>query len=91
MDRKKFYFVNKLFYFLFIALLITSCGSYQYSGYINDGIYQNNEVSENYAVTENKEINNKENNDYYKSAFSEKALMYSGSGITAYPNILAIF
>ena len=77
MDRKKFYFVNKLFYFLFIALLITSCGSYQYSGYINDGIYQNNDVSENYAVTEKQEINNKENNDYYKSAFSEKALMYS--------------
>ena len=55
MDRKKFYFVNKLFYFLFIALLITSCGSYQYSGYINDGIYQNNDVSENYAVAENHE------------------------------------
>ena len=67
MDLKKFYFVNILFYFLFIALLITSCGSYQYSGYINDGIYQNNEVSENYAVTENKEINNKENN---KAAFA---------------------
>ena len=77
MDHKKFYFVNKLFHFLFIALLITSCGSYQYSGYINDGIYQSNDISKDYAVVENQEINNKANNDYYKSAFNEKALMYS--------------
>tara|TARA_B100001287_G_scaffold153595_1_gene129243 strand:- start:275 stop:1366 length:1092 start_codon:yes stop_codon:yes gene_type:complete len=79
MDHKKFYFVNKPFYFLFIVLLITSCGSYQYSGYINDGIYQNNDISKDYAFVENQEINDKANNDYYKSAFSEKALMYSES------------
>ena len=77
MDHKKFYFVNKLFHFLFLALLITSCGSYQYSGYINDGIYESNDISKDYAVVENQEINDKANNDYYKSAFSEKALMYS--------------
>ena len=61
MDHKKFYFVNKSFHFLFLALLITSCGSYQYSGYINDGIYQSNDNSKDYAVVENEEINDKAN------------------------------
>ena len=58
-------------------MFITSCGSYQYSGYINDGIYQNDVSSQNYDVAESQKVNNKENNDYYKSAFNEKALMYS--------------
>ena len=79
MDHKKFYSSNKLFYFLFISLIITSCGSYQYSGYINDGIYQNNDSSKDYATAENQEINEKANNDYYQSAFSEKVLIYSES------------
>ncbi|MFL2619896.1 MAG: hypothetical protein ACJ0O0_01720, partial [Flavobacteriaceae bacterium] len=35
-----------------ILILITSCGSYQYSGYINDGIYQGNEPTEKYVDTE---------------------------------------
>ena len=79
MDHKTFYSANKLFYFLFISLIITSCGSYQYSGYINDGIYQNNDSSKDYATAENQEINEKANNDYYQSAFSEKVLIYSES------------
>ncbi len=78
MDYNKHYLVNKLFNLLLISLFISSCGSYQYSGYINDGIYQNDENSENYTV-ENRDVNNKENNDYYQSAFSEKSLMYSDS------------
>ena len=79
MDHKIFYLANKLFYFLFTLLVITSCGSYQYSGYINDGIYQSNDSSKDYATTENQEINEKANNDYYQSAFSEKVLIYSES------------
>ena len=79
MDHKIFYSANKLFYFLFISLIITSCGSYQYSGYINDGIYQNSDSSKDYATAENQEINEKANNDYYQSAFSEKVLIYTES------------
>lgn len=77
MDYKKFYSVYKLFYFLLIILFISSCGSYQYSGFINDGIYNSDNLTNDYAVTENQEISDKENNDYYKSAFSERALIYS--------------
>ena len=77
MGHKKFYFINKLFHFLFIILFLTSCGSFQYSGYYNDGIYQNDVPSQNYYLADSQRANNKENNDFYKSAFNEKALMYS--------------
>ena len=60
-----------------MSFVFTSCGSYQYSGYINDGIYESNEPAEEYAVVEKDSDNDKENNEFYKRAFSEKALMYS--------------
>jgi len=73
MDLKNFYSITKPIYFILIALVISSCGTYQYSGNVNDGIYNSNISSENAVVVETKEVNNKANNDYYKSAFSEKA------------------
>ena len=79
MDPKKLYFLKKPIYFLVILLFTFSCGSYQYSGYINDGIYQNDASTQTYALAESQEVDNKENNDYYKSAFNEKALMYSNN------------
>ena len=69
MDLKNFYSITKPIYFVLIALVISSCGTYQYSGNVNDGIYNSNISSENSAVVETKEVNNKANNDYYKSAF----------------------
>ena len=77
MDHKTFYFTKNLFYFLIVFLTMASCGSYQYSGYINDGIYQNDASLDQYGVAENNETKNNENNEYYKSAFNEKVLMYS--------------
>ena len=77
MDHKTFYFIKNLFYFLIAFLTMASCGSYQYSGYINDGIYQNDASLDQYGVAENNEAKNNENNEYYKSAFNEKVLMYS--------------
>ena len=79
MDHKRFNLLNKLFYFLSIILIMTSCGSYQYSGYMNDGIYQNNDTSNDFVVAENQEIDEKANNNYYQSAFSEKASIYTES------------
>jgi len=73
MDLKNFYIITRPIYFLLIALVIFSCGTYQYSGNINDGIYNANISSENNVVVENKESNDKTNNDYYKSAFGEKS------------------
>jgi len=81
MDLKNFYSIIKPIYFVLISLVITSCGTYQYSGNINDGIYNASDSYANTAATDNKEVNNKSNsnNDYYKAAFSEKSLMYSES------------
>ena len=42
-------YLKKIYYFILLTLITTSCGSYQYSGYINDGIYQANEPNEKYA------------------------------------------
>ena len=80
MDLKNFYSITKPIYFILIALVISSCGTYQYSGNVNDGIYNGNNSYAD-SVTNNNEVNNKSNanNDYYKSAFSEKSLMYSES------------
>ena len=69
MDLKNFYSITKPIYFILIAFVISSCGTYQYSGNVNDGIYNSNISSENAVVVETKEVNNKANNDYYKSAF----------------------
>lgn len=56
---------------------MTSCGSYQYSGYLNDGIYQANEPVEKNAIVEQENTDSKQNNEYYKSSFNEMALAYS--------------
>ena len=64
MDLKNFYSITKPIYFILIALVISSCGTYQYSGNINDGIYNANISSDNAVVVENKDLNNKENNEY---------------------------
>jgi hypothetical protein len=79
MDLKNFYSLIKSIYFILIPLLINSCGTYQYSGNVNDGIYNTNNSSENPVVVDTKKVNSKENSIYYKSAFNEKALMYSDS------------
>ena len=47
MDLNKLYSQIKPFYFLICILFITSCGSYQYSGIVNDGIYNSNNQNEN--------------------------------------------
>ncbi len=67
------YLLNKAqaFTVLFAALVLTSCGSYQYVGQSSDGIYG--------TPTENQEretvaISAENNNDYYTNYFKEKAI-----------------
>ncbi len=55
-------------------MIFFSCGSYQYSGYVNDGIYESNETAEKFASAQENTVDKKQNNDYYKSAFSEKVI-----------------
>ena len=64
MDLKNFYSITKPIYFALIALFIFSCGTYQYNGYINDGIYNSNNSSKNAVVVENGEVSNSANNNY---------------------------
>lgn len=55
-------------------LLLASCGSYQYSGYENDGIYGENNRS---SVEEQKQYAEQdEDRSYYKNLFSEEAALY---------------
>lgn len=55
------------------TFLLASCGSYQYSGTSNDGIYGDNEV----IVSEKPEYGaRKDNSDYYKKMFEEEAALY---------------
>ena len=58
-------------------MIFFSCGSYQYSGYVNDGIYQSNESVEQYASVNESTTDSKQNNEYYKSAFGEKVIAYA--------------
>ena len=61
---------------LILALGLTSCGSYQYASYDNDGIY--GEPDKSYAVKnveyqdDQETANESENSTYYKNYFKER-------------------
>lgn len=74
---KLYNFISKSIY-IFIAtvssLLLASCGSYQYTGNSNDGIYGN---TEQIAVPAEIEYGTREENTgYYKKLFEEEAALY---------------
>ena len=48
---------------LALALVLSSCGSYQYVGVDNDGIYNDTPTQNEKAVVE---VPNETNNNYYK-------------------------
>jgi hypothetical protein len=58
---------------LFIG--VTSCGSYQYAGQDNDGIYDSETVKRS---KENQPQTKTANSDYYKNYFNEKEGQYAG-------------
>lgn len=64
---------NKLSAFtaLITTIALTSCGSYQYVGQTNDGIYETSNTYGQQTVVIEDESNN---NDYYTNYFKEKAL-----------------
>ena len=77
MDQIKKYKIKNIIYLSFFTMIFFSCGSYQYSGYVNDGIYESNETVEQYASAQENTVDNKQNNEYYKSAFGEKVIAYT--------------
>ncbi len=58
------------------TLLLTSCGSYQYAGTSNDGIYGDTEQVQVVVPTEVEYGTREENGDYYKRMFEEEAALY---------------
>ncbi|MGR7812218.1 hypothetical protein [Lacinutrix undariae] len=73
----KYYLQSKLPFYvaLSFAFVLASCGSYQYAGYNNDGIYSSESVTyedEPYVEAEAAVSNN----DYYKNYFGEKSQQY---------------
>jgi hypothetical protein len=74
MQLLKFHKSNICLKSIVALTILSSCGSYQYSGTVSDGIYssEKNEVVDN---TINKELNYN-NSPYYKNAFSEKSQQF---------------
>ena len=70
----KTYLQSKLPFFvaLSFAFVLASCGSYQYVGYDNDGIYN---TSDNVYAEESayEDATKVDNNSYYKNYFAEKS------------------
>jgi uncharacterized membrane protein YgcG len=77
MDQIKKLKIKNIIYLSLFTMIFFSCGSYQYSGYVNDGIYQSNESVEQYASVNESTTDSKQNNEYYKSAFGEKVIAYA--------------
>jgi hypothetical protein len=63
---------EKLPFFVALGLMavLTSCGSFQYAGYDNDGIYSS-ETSNDDAVQETVVSLSSNDSNYYKNYFSE--------------------
>jgi len=71
----KNYLQNRFPFFVALSLtfVLVSCSSYQYVGYDNDGIYNDDIPEEDVVYIDN---NTSNNSDYYKNYFSEKAQEY---------------
>ena len=60
---------------LFILVFTFSCGTYQYNGYVNDGIYEQYSTPVKQEVAATNE--SKDGNKYYQSVFNELAENYN--------------
>ena len=83
------YFKNKIPFLAVLGLLfgLSSCGSYQYAGQNNDGIYDGSYKSVEYQERNVQVANTPEQgNAYYKNYFKEKSLEYETDSIENCPN-----
>ena len=63
----------------FILLVISSCGTYQYTSFSNDGIYEDNNSITDSNIYGNQVENDEEISEYYSSYFNDVAKRYSVS------------
>ncbi len=60
-----------------LVFLMASCGSYEYVGYDNDGIYgQDERITVEYPPQQQPKVETRNDGTYYKNYFSEKAKEY---------------
>ena len=66
------YLKSKLSFYVALSLtfIFASCGSYQYVGYDNDGVYGSEDVV--YEQRSYNEVPSNNNSSYYKNYFAEK-------------------
>ncbi len=77
MQLYNFLLVKRSILLIMFSVFIFSCGSYQYSGNINDGIYdENKNVSYQQDVVQDAVYIDKTKNSYYQTVFTEKAMEY---------------
>ena len=67
--------ITRIIFALFVLVFAFSCGTYQYNGYVSDGIYEQYSTPVKDQVTAIDE--NKEGNKYYQSVFNELAESYN--------------
>ena len=72
------YLTTKISYLAVLALLfsLASCGSYEYVGHDNDGIYGSDNRNVEYQTEKETVVETTENGNYYKNYFSEKSREY---------------
>ena len=72
------YVITKIPYLATLTLLfsLASCGSYEYVGHDNDGIYGSGNRNVEYQTDKDTEVQPTDNGNYYKNYFKEKSIDY---------------
>ena len=77
MQLYNFLLVKRSILLITFSVILLSCGSYQYSGNINDGIYDKNKNMHSQQELTQEPVYEKEiKNSYYQTVFSEKSMQY---------------
>ena len=77
MQLYNFLLVKRSILLIFFSVILLSCGSYQYSGNISDGIYSENKNIHSQQESTQELVYDKEiKNSYYQTVFREKSMQY---------------
>ena len=77
MQLLNFLLVKRSILMIIFSIIMFSCGSYQYSGNISDGIYgENKNVVYQEETVQDDIYDDKVKNTYYQTVFNEKAMEY---------------
>ena len=75
MQLYNFLLVKRSILLIIFSVILLSCGSYQYSGNISDGIYsENKNIHSQQEYTQEPVYDKEIKNSYYQTVFSEKSM-----------------